>query len=71
VYKYEIIVYWSNDDQVYIADVPELPGCMAHEDTPEVAPQEPQERISRKLLGYGLTPRSSMATKCLNRKDDV
>ena len=28
-YKYEIIIYWSNEDQVFIAEVPELPGCMA------------------------------------------
>ena len=28
-YKYEIIIYWSNDDEAYIAEVPELPGCMA------------------------------------------
>lgn len=27
--KYEIIIYWSNDDQAFIAEVPELPGCMA------------------------------------------
>jgi len=27
--KYEIIIYWSNEDQSYIAEVPELPGCMA------------------------------------------
>ncbi|MFH1023621.1 MAG: type II toxin-antitoxin system HicB family antitoxin [Planctomycetota bacterium] len=30
MHRYEIIIYWSNDDQAYIADVPELPGCMAH-----------------------------------------
>lgn len=30
MYKYEIIMYWSNEDNVYIAEVPELPGCMAH-----------------------------------------
>ncbi|MDD2619474.1 MAG: type II toxin-antitoxin system HicB family antitoxin [Syntrophomonadaceae bacterium] len=29
MYKYEIIVYWSEEDQSYIAEVPELPGCMA------------------------------------------
>jgi len=28
MYKYEIILYWSEDDNAYIAMVPELPGCM-------------------------------------------
>ena len=27
--KYEIILYWSNDDEAVIAEVPELPGCSA------------------------------------------
>jgi len=27
--KYEIIIYWSEEDQSYIAEVPELPGCAA------------------------------------------
>ena len=27
--KYEIVLYWSDDDSAYIAEVPELPGCMA------------------------------------------
>jgi len=27
--KYEIIIYWSEEDKAYIAEVPELPGCMA------------------------------------------
>lgn len=27
--KYEIIIYWSSEDEAYIAEVPELPGCMA------------------------------------------
>ncbi|MBQ3922639.1 MAG: type II toxin-antitoxin system HicB family antitoxin [Spirochaetales bacterium] len=27
--RYEIIIYWSEDDGCYIAEVPELPGCMA------------------------------------------
>ena len=27
--KYEIIIYWSEEDQAYIAEVPELPGCAA------------------------------------------
>ena len=28
-WKYEIIIYWSEEDQTYIAEVPELPGCAA------------------------------------------
>ena len=28
-FKYEIILYWSTADEAYIAEVPELPGCMA------------------------------------------
>lgn len=27
--KYELIVYWSDEDQAFIVEVPELPGCMA------------------------------------------
>jgi predicted RNase H-like HicB family nuclease len=27
---YEIIIYWSSEDQVFLAEAPELPGCMAH-----------------------------------------
>jgi predicted RNase H-like HicB family nuclease len=31
--KYEIIIYWSDEDNAFIAEVPELPGCMADGDT--------------------------------------
>ena len=27
--KYEIILYWSDEDQAFIAEIPELPGCAA------------------------------------------
>ena len=27
--KYEIIIYWSKEDSCYLAEVPELPGCMS------------------------------------------
>ena len=28
-YKYEMIIYWSAEDEAYIVEVPELAGCMA------------------------------------------
>ena len=33
--RYEIILYWIDEDQAFIAEVPELPGCMAHGATHE------------------------------------
>ena len=30
MYKYEIIIYWSEVDEIFVAEVPELKGCMAH-----------------------------------------
>ena len=35
--KYEIIIFWSKDDDAFIAEAPELPECMAHGDTHETA----------------------------------
>ncbi|MCK4911397.1 MAG: type II toxin-antitoxin system HicB family antitoxin [Thermodesulfovibrionales bacterium] len=29
MYKYEVIIYWSAEDGAYVAEVPELAGCMA------------------------------------------
>ena len=37
MYNYEIILYWSDADRAFVAEVPELPGCMAHGDTREAA----------------------------------
>lgn len=34
---HKIIIFWSNEDQAFVANVPELPGCMAHGDTHEAA----------------------------------
>lgn len=28
--QYEMIIYWDNQDKIFVVDVPELPGCMAH-----------------------------------------
>lgn len=45
-YKYELIVYWSAEDTVFVADVPELPGCVAHGPTPAEAVAQAQEAIA-------------------------
>ena len=37
MYKYEIIICWSKNDQAFIAEVPELSGCMAHGKSPDEA----------------------------------
>ncbi len=34
---YEITLWWSDEDQVFVAEVPDLPGCMAHGSTQEQA----------------------------------
>ncbi len=42
MHKYTITIYWSNEDGMYVAAVPELPGCSALGDTYEEALQEAQ-----------------------------
>ena len=37
MHKYEISIFWSEDDGVFLAEVPALPGCMAHGDSQESA----------------------------------
>jgi predicted RNase H-like HicB family nuclease len=45
MYRYEIIMYWSHDDQAFIAEVPELAGCMAHGSTYDAALVQAKEAI--------------------------
>ena len=33
MHKYELVIYWSNDDAAFVSEVPDLPGCMAHGDS--------------------------------------
>ena len=35
--KYEVIIFWSAEDDAFVAEIPELPGCMAHGNTQEEA----------------------------------
>ena len=43
--KYEIIIYWSIEDAAYVAEVPELPGCLAHGSSQEEALKNIQTAI--------------------------
>ncbi|HEU5364844.1 MAG TPA: type II toxin-antitoxin system HicB family antitoxin [Hanamia sp.] len=38
--KYEIIIYWSETDKVFVAEMPELKGCIAHGETQNEALNE-------------------------------
>jgi predicted RNase H-like HicB family nuclease len=43
--KYEIIIFWSDEDDAFVADVPELPGCMAHGASHAAALQNAEQAI--------------------------
>ena len=44
--KYEMIIYWSKEDQAFIAEVPELPGCMADGGTYQEVVARAEEAIT-------------------------
>ena len=48
MHKYAVVISWSDDpgDQVFVADVPELPGCTAHGNTHEEALANAQDAIA-------------------------
>lgn len=56
--KYEIIIYWSEEDQAFIAEVPELAGCMADGDSHESALLNVQKIISEWIETAELLGRS-------------
>ena len=62
--RYEIIIYWSNEDEIFIAEVPELPGCMAHGDSEESALQN-----IKKPFNYGLIQPGNSAIRFRSLKD--
>lgn len=43
--KYEITLWWSDEDEVFVAEAPDLPGCMAHGETREAALASIQEAM--------------------------
>jgi predicted RNase H-like HicB family nuclease len=46
MHRYEVIIYWSAEDRVFVAEVPELPGCAVHGNTSAKALAEVQRAIS-------------------------
>jgi len=46
MYRYEIILYWSAEDGAFIAEVPELPGCMAHGESQDDALRHVQDAMA-------------------------
>jgi predicted RNase H-like HicB family nuclease len=46
MHRYEIDITWSPDDELFVAEVPELAGCAAHGATPEAALAAAQEAIA-------------------------
>lgn len=44
--RYEVIIYWSEEDKAFIAEVPELPGCMADGKTYQESLKNVEEIIS-------------------------
>ena len=45
MHKYDIILNWSDEDRAFVAEVPELPGCMAHGDSQEAALERVNEAV--------------------------
>ena len=43
--KYEIVIYWNGDDKIFVAETPELSGCMAHGKTQVEAIQNINDAI--------------------------
>jgi predicted RNase H-like HicB family nuclease len=43
--KYEIIIYWSNEDEAFVSEVPQLAGCAAHGSTQEEALRNANDAI--------------------------
>ena len=54
--KYEIILYWSNEDQAFIAEVPELAGCAADGATRQEALANAETVIPSGHRNAGLNP---------------
>ena len=43
--QYEMIIYWDNNDNIFVVDVPELPGCMSHGKTKKEAIENAEKAV--------------------------
>ncbi len=43
--KYDIVIYWDHDDMIFVAEVPDLPGCIAHGTTRTKAAEQVSQAI--------------------------
>jgi predicted RNase H-like HicB family nuclease len=68
--SYEMIIWWSAEDNAYLVDVPELPGCMAHGLTRQQAIKNAEEAIKfwikakGRRIGYSAAARAFVV--CVN-----
>ena len=46
MHKYGVVINWNPEDGVFVAEAPELPGCMAHGDTQQKALAEIEQAIA-------------------------
>ena len=44
--QYEMIIYWDKQDEIFVVDIPELAGCMAHGKTKKEAIDNAEEAIN-------------------------
>ena len=63
--RYELIIYWSKDDNSFVVEVPELPGCMADGQSYAEAVKMP-----KKSLTNGLKPRANSVARFPNRGEN-
>jgi len=63
--KYEIIIYWSNEDDTYVAAVPELPGCR-----PTAQLMSPLPQTLTRRFNCGLILLKNSAIRFRNRRDN-
>ena len=73
--RYELVIYWSADDQRYIVEVPELPGCMADGYSYQAAVVNVQiiidEWIETARIQNRLIPQATGSLCMLNRPDKL